>query len=140
MLDSFLGQQLILREKSLSTVTMTAVLSDWQSDIAIGWPNNCSSCCRISLIGSQSPGGAGYREHSGRSRGRRYPESKTSGACQFSSSGKLAAILSPVKLATHPSGLLNSLIAVKLGFGPMSNQCFVLAGTEIKSSFSQSIA
>lgn len=58
---------------------------------------------------------------------------------QLSSKGNSSAIASPVKLATQPSGLLNSRIAVNTGFGPMSNQCFVSAGTEIRSSFSHSI-
>ena len=58
---------------------------------------------------------------------------------QLTSSGKRPAIPSPVKFATQPSGLLNRRIAVKEGFGPMSNQWRVFAGTEMRSSFSHSI-
>ena len=62
----------------------------------------------------------------------------TSAVNQFSSRGKRLAMSSPVKFPTQPSGSLNSRIAVKVGLGPMSNQCLVLAGTEIRSSFSHS--
>src|SRR5690606_25103918 len=59
---------------------------------------------------------------------------------QSSSRGNRPAISSPVNCATQPSGLLNSRIATKWGFSPMSNQCLVPAGTEIRSFFSQRTA
>jgi len=48
--------------------------------------------------------------------------------------GIVEAILSPVKLATQPSGEMNRRMQVKFGSGPMSNQCSVPAGTDSRSS------
>lgn len=56
-----------------------------------------------------------------------------------SSFGKFAAMLSPVKSATQPSGLMKSRIAVNSGFGPMSNQCFVPPGTLMRSPLQQTV-
>ena len=54
--------------------------------------------------------------------------------------GKRWAMSTPVKWATQPSGLSNRRMATKDGDSLMSNQCGVPAGTEMRSSFSQSTA
>src|SRR3546814_7959461 len=50
-------------------------------------------------------------------------------AAMVSYLGNISAIGSPVKSATQPSGETNSRIAVNIGFGPVSNQWRVPAGT-----------
>src|SRR5262249_3358430 len=47
--------------------------------------------------------------------------------------GTVSAILSPVNVATQPSGVVNRRIAAKRGLGPMSNQCRVCFGTDKRS-------
>src|SRR3546814_14443583 len=54
-------------------------------------------------------------------------------AAMVSYLGNISAIGSPVKSATQPSGETNSRIAVNIGFGPVSNQLRVPAGTLIRS-------
>jgi hypothetical protein len=46
----------------------------------------------------------------------------------------------PVKWPTQPSGSVKKRMAMKLGAGPMSNQCRVPSGTPIRSPCSQRIS
>ena len=59
---------------------------------------------------------------------------------RYGNAGKRVAISSPVKCATQPAGSLNSRIQVKAGAEPISNQCGMPAGTEIRSPCSHSTA
>jgi hypothetical protein len=56
----------------------------------------------------------------------------------YASFGYPAAISLPVNCAIQPSGLSKMRMAVKFGCEPISNQCGVPAGTEIRSFFSHS--
>ena len=57
-----------------------------------------------------------------------------------SSLGKRSEILFPVNVATQPTVLLNQRTAQNAGWLPISNQCFVPAGTRIKSPRSHSVS
>src|SRR5690606_19925405 len=87
-------------------------------------------------IGRQMLSGVGKQHvfHKGNGRGGAFDIGQNQfNAHQFSSRLKRSAMSLPVKLATQPSGLLNNRMATKPGFGPISNQCGVLAGTLIRS-------